>query len=193
MVYRKHIPGQQAALLDLLTRMIEAEKLPPPERRAAIDAIPLPPRTFENLLVYLLVPACQKMSEAETRTRATCAVTLTAIACERHRRKFGRWPGSLQAIPKDILPEVPADPFTDGPLLYRITDDGAVVYSAGKDLADNGGANLDPKGEPGTDYGFRLIDPDKRRQVPPPKPPQEDDPGALFPFLPDAPPKEREP
>ncbi len=198
-VYRKYIPGQQAAMLDLFTAMLEASKLPGPERAAAVARIPLPERRFENLMVCLLQPAWDKMMAAEDRTRALCAATAAALACERYRRKFGRWPDSLQAIPKDLLPEVPADPYTGGPLLYKVTDDGAVLYATGPDLTDDSGANLDPRGGPGTDVGFRLLNPGKRRQPAPPKADTGADPTDTFPADRDtpgggtAPPAEREP
>jgi hypothetical protein len=168
-VYRKHLPGQQAAMLDLYDRMLEADKLSGPERAAALDRITLPPRNFENMLVYLLMPAVQKVGEADTRTRAHCATAVAALACERYRRQIGRWPESLAAIPRDILPAVPEDPYTGRPLSYRLTDDGAVAYAAGPNGVDDGGVTLDSTGKPGTDVGFRLLDPPHRRQLPPPR------------------------
>ena len=40
---------------------------------------------------------------------------------------------------KGLLKEVPIDPFSDKPLVYRKTDDGFILYSVGFDLIDNDG------------------------------------------------------
>jgi hypothetical protein len=184
-VYRKHIPRQQAVLLDILGQLLAADKLTGPARKAAFDQVQVPPLGFENILIGLLLPAWEKLFQAEDRTRALCATTAAALACERYRRTFGLWPESLDSIPKDILPEVPADPYTGRPLLYAATGDGVVVYATGPDGVDDGGTNLDPRGAPGTDIGFRLLDPDQRRQLPPPDPEPEPEP--------DGPPPERRP
>lgn len=168
-VYRKHLPGQQAEMIDLFNRMIEADKLPTPERAKAIERIVLPARNFENILVYLLFPACQKVVEADTRTRAHCATSVAALACERYRRLYGHWPESLAAIPSGILPQVPEDPYTGRPLLYRRTTDGVVVYAVGSNGVDDGGTPFDPAGKAASDVGFRLFDPQHRRQAPRPK------------------------
>jgi hypothetical protein len=183
--YRKYIPDQQAAMLGMFNQMLAADKLSGPARKEAIDTgIKLPPRGYKTILVYLLMPACDKVAQADTRTRAYTNCTAAALACERYRRKFGRWPASLQAIPKNILPAVPADPYTGSPLLYRLTDDGAVVYATGPDLIDDGGTTLAPQGKPGTDIGFRLFNLDKRRQPPPPRRGFDE-----LPSLPDGPPE----
>jgi hypothetical protein len=173
--YRKHLPGQQATLIDLFNRLIEADKLTGPERAAAFDRIALPPRNFENTLVYLLFPACQKVAEADTRTRAYCATAVAAHASERYRRQVGRWPAALSAIPKSVLPKVPDDPYTGLPLQYRLTADGAVVYAVGPNGADDGGTTRDPAGAQPKDIGLRLIDPQNRRRPAPPKEPSPDE------------------
>jgi hypothetical protein len=189
--YRKHLPGQKAAMIDLYNRMIEADKLTGPERADAINRIALPPRNFENILVYLLFPACEKVMEADTRTRAHCATSVAALACERYRRLYGHWPETLADIPRTVLPKVPEDPFTGRPLLYRRTADGVVVYAVGPNGVDDGGITFDPAGKAATDVGFRLFEPQHRRQAPPPKEPApgEFDPSQFF----DEPPPENEP
>jgi hypothetical protein len=173
-IIRKYLPDQQATAIDLFGQMLDASKQTGSARKAAFDRIQLPPlqlsvRHLDTLLVDLLMPAFEKVATADTRTRALIGTTITALACERCRKKFGSWPHSLEAIPKGILPTIPSDPYTDGPLLYRLTDEGAVVYAAGPDRIDDGGTALDSTGKPGTDVGFRLLNPDKRRQPPPPR------------------------
>lgn len=188
---RKTIPAQQADGLELFGQLIAADRLSGPERTAAFDAIPIPTRSYENFFVALLTPAWHKVNAGEMLNRAKTGSAIAALACERYRRKSGKWPESLQAIPKDLLPKIPDDPYTGEPLLYAVFDDGVVIYATGKDLTDDGGTNLTSQGEPETDIGFRLFNPDMRRQPPPPRAtePAEFDP-ALFPG---EPPPENEP
>jgi hypothetical protein len=178
---RLHLPQQQATMLRLYSEMIAASELNGPERKAAFDAIQLPQgRRFADILINLLLPAIEKVAQAETRTQAQLGCAIAAIACERYRQRFGKWPESLATIPKDVLPKLPTDPYTGKRLLYKITADGPVVYTTGPDETDDGAEVIDPKGDKGMDVGFRLFHPDRRRQVPPPKPtvePWEEVPG----------------
>jgi len=103
--------------------------------------------------------------------QARLACAQTGLACERFRIIQKRWPESLaELVNAKLLDAVPADPYDGQPLRLAMRKDGITVYSVGKDKEDNGG-KLDPDGgsPSGTDLGFRLWDPDKRRQ--PSRPP----------------------
>jgi hypothetical protein len=86
------------------------------------------------------------------------------MAVKRYRLAHGAWPADLAALVPAYLMEVPKDPLDGQPLRYRRTPDGAVVYSVGKDLADDRGT-LDRTGnrKEGVDVGFQLWDEAKRR------------------------------
>ncbi len=77
-----------------------------------------------------------RTAEAEARRR----LTITAIALERYRGRFGSYPKTLQELVPGLLKNPPTD-FMDGqPLRYRLTDDGHfVLYSVGLDCVDNSG------------------------------------------------------
>jgi hypothetical protein len=63
-----------------------------------------------------------------------------ALAIERYRRDHDdALPTSLDALVPAYLTDVPLDPFNDGPLLYRSTPSGYVVYSVGANGTDDGG------------------------------------------------------
>ena len=109
---------------------------------------------------------------------ATLNAARVAVACERHRQKTGVYPEKLDDLPKELLPEVPNDPFTGKPILYKKLDDGAVTYSASFDGVDDGAKKLDAKNEKGNDIGFRLWTLDHRRK--PPQPKKEVAPGTDF-------------
>ena len=74
---------------------------------------------------------------------------------------------------KDLLAEIPVDPYDGKPLRYRLLDDGAVVYSVALDLIDQQGKlNIQAgHGEPG-DLGIRLWNPENRRLAAPPMRPE---------------------
>jgi hypothetical protein len=133
-LYQGLLPGDHAKALEILTAYIQAAKLPPHEQLAALKAIPLPPRPpddFRYIVSALILPACSKVAEAGLRTRADLLTAAAAIACERYRMANNRWPDSLEEIPNSILPEIPVDPFTGGPIQYRKLPDGVAVYSTG--------------------------------------------------------------
>lgn len=133
-LYKAFLPGDLAKSLELFSRYAEVAKLPPHEQLEELARIPLPPRPpedFRYLITNLLLPAYQNVAEAAIRTRAELLTASTAIACERFRLARGRWPESLEEIPKELLPEVPTDPYSGKPIRYRRLEDGVIVYTVG--------------------------------------------------------------
>lgn len=102
-----------------------------------------------------------KLLSAHARYIALVRATIAAIACERYRIANGKWPETLEALVPTYLDAVPLDPYTGKPLLYRVLSDGAVVYSVGRNMIDDGGAVL-AAGMTPKDYGVRLFDPKLR-------------------------------
>ena len=101
------------------------------------------------------------------RGRADLLTASTAIACERYRRAHGRWPDTLADIPRNILPEIPTDPFNGQPIQYRKLDDGVVVFSVGDGdqlMVQRRKNRNDALSDLGT--GWQLWNPE-RRGVPP--------------------------
>jgi hypothetical protein len=175
-IYRKYIPDQQAFMAEIFSAAIEAVQLSGPDRISAVRSVMATcPNEYDlsNKLVGLFLPAVEKVNDADTRLVAQLGCAVAGIACERYRQKTGSWPKTLADIPKDILPEIPTDPFTGKSVLFKRTETGAVVYSVGSDGVDDGGEILDPKMPPGTDIGFRLFDPAHRRLPAKPKPPAD--------------------
>jgi hypothetical protein len=96
---------------------------PPPNRRLddeGIDAIDRTlaengaaravAREFRNY-PNMILPAIDKMHNVSLRHRAMMRCAGTAVAVERFRQTFGRWPESLAELPKDLLAVVPPDPY----------------------------------------------------------------------------------
>jgi hypothetical protein len=169
-VYKAMLPGDQAKSLEILTQYLEASKLPPHELKAAMEQIKLPPRPPEDIRYIgtsLIIPACAKIAEAGLRCRADLLTGSVAIACERFRQVKGHWPESLSDIPKDILPEIPLDPFNGKPIQYKKFEDGSgvAVFSIGEDLDAKRKFNLELD-DPvvGLGRGWKLWNKELRRQ-----------------------------
>src|SRR5262249_4979768 len=129
--YRALLPGDHAKTLEILTAYCAAAQLPPHEQLAALKAVPIPkgpPDEFRYILTRLLIPACEKVGEADLRCRATLLSAATAIACERFRLKNNRWPRELAELTPAFLPAVPTNPFDGKPIGYRTFADRIAVY-----------------------------------------------------------------
>jgi hypothetical protein len=166
--YRSKLPHD----LSMLTRRIEACRLPPQEQieverqlKAEVEKRPREAPYLKPLLAWL-----QRISEAERRRQALVRCMAVTLAVERYRQ-HGDWPKSLAQLTPELLKEVPLDPFDGRPLRYRRLADGVVIWSVGLDGKDNGGrlynGALDFEGK---DLGFRLWDVRHRRRPPQPAP-----------------------
>ena len=90
--------------------------------------------------VFILTPALQKLSEMSYRGRVDTEALVATIAILRYEKEKGEYPESLDSLVADgYLKRLPMDPFSDGPLVYRATDDGFTLYSAGLNMTDDGG------------------------------------------------------
>jgi hypothetical protein len=177
-----HIPfvrkRQRALVLRQQNRFVEVAKLPEQERPTAVYAWQndLPQ---EKNLASLLLRWLPRVPFACQRAQARLRTTIAALAVERYRLDRGRWPDSLDVLCPCYLSSVPVDPFDFEPLRYRRLRDGVVIYSCGRDGADNGGV-IPRQGladDTGYDLGFQLWDVGYRRQPPlPPEPPLQLDP-----------------
>jgi len=171
----------QGIAIHFTTRAVEIAKLPMGQQRARWvewKAVTKKPeslwRALPAALFYLMLNASDAFPRAHERLYGMLNVTRAIVAMERFRLAFGRWPESIDEIPKSILPDTPIDPYSGRPVRAARVPDGWVVYCVGPDLTDDGG-KLDPRFKPdrkGTDWGYRLWDVPNRR-----RPPADEDPG----------------
>jgi hypothetical protein len=103
-------------------------------------------------LVWTLYPAVDRAAEIGFRGQALHEATLTALALHRWRLEKGDYPDRLaDLVEAGYLARAPADPYTDGPLVYRVKDDSFTLYSMGPNFEDDGGMpGYDRKGRPST-------------------------------------------
>ncbi len=100
------------------------------------------------LVLGILGPMIGKAAIASEQFLQRREAARAAIAVELHRQATGRFPEDLSELVPAFLDRVPEDRFTGEPLLYRVVDGKAVVYSRGPDLDDDGGRRNEDAGKP---------------------------------------------
>jgi hypothetical protein len=102
-----------------------------------------------NKLLGIMLPALERTVVVSWRNSADCHALIAQIGLERYKRDKGTYPESLEELQRaGYLSELPMDPWSDKPLIYRKTADGYTLYSVGTNFTDDGGKSVDSKGKP---------------------------------------------
>ncbi|MFZ0033906.1 MAG: hypothetical protein WAK60_02810 [Sedimentisphaerales bacterium] len=138
---------------EIYDRMGKLAKMSPYERRISdpnavenmISALP----KYRFFLLQFLSPAVDRASEMAYRGRALHQTTVTVLALKRWRLEKNEYPAKLdELVTAEYLKELPMDPYTDKPLIYKKTDDNFTLYSVGPNFKDDGGQpGKDDKGQ----------------------------------------------
>ena len=93
-----------------------------------------------NVLFSIFLPAVERIIKYSYRSKADVQATLSIIAMLRYKQDTGSYPEDLEQLIADAyLKELPMDPYSDKPLVYKKTGDSFVLYSLGPDFDDDGG------------------------------------------------------
>ena len=65
----------------------------------------------------------------------------TVLALELYRLDHKVYPTEVSDLQPDYLDELPIDPFSNKPIVYKLIKDGFTIYSYGEDYDDDGGQN----------------------------------------------------
>ena len=171
---------QQAVALERMTEAVAIARRPIDERSALWRAWEAeadrrkrsPIGAYTEMLPLMLAPAVATASSAFTRYQTDLAANAILVAAERHRKKTGKWPESVAAIDRAILPSAPADPFTGASFRMEHRDGQLFVYSLGPNRTDEHGAYSPRTWMQGLedDAGARLWDVTERGRKAAPKP-----------------------
>jgi hypothetical protein len=144
--------------LDIMTKYIEAYKLPPSERMKVVKALDDEAGKIPKIhfLARTIIPAIARITELDCRIIALLDAARVALAVERYRLANARLPESLNDLIPEFLESVPIDPFDGKSLKYKKLDPGFVIYSVGEDLSDDGGKEIGPKREKLWDVTFII-------------------------------------
>jgi hypothetical protein len=87
----------------------------------------------------IIRPAPNSVSRKQRQLWCETAATRAAIAAFEHRIANGDWPATLAEIDTTYSPEPFIDAYTGKALLYKLTEEGPLIYSAGTDRDDDEG------------------------------------------------------
>ncbi len=101
--------------------------------------------------VFMLMPALGKINEVSHRLPVYVESALTIIALLRYEQDTGDYPEKLDdLVVAGYLKNVPMDPWSDRPLVYKREYGGFMLYGIGSNFEDDGG-------EVARDGGGRVI------------------------------------
>ena len=93
-----------------------------------------------NVLLSMFLPSIERIIEYSYLNKADVQATLSIIAILRYKQDTGGYPEDLEQLTADAyLKELPMDPYSDKPLVYKKTGESFVLYSLGSDFDDDGG------------------------------------------------------
>src|SRR5262249_42791806 len=113
-------------------------------------------------------PGVQALALHAALYRADLGATALLLAAERHRRKLGRWPESIEGIDQGVLSRPPDDPFSAQPYRFLRNEHEILIYSVVANTKDEDGAHDARRrfsGDP-DDIAVRAWDVPQRRRKP---------------------------
>ncbi len=92
------------------------------------------------------------------RVYGRAVVTILAVLARKAEK--GQWPASLgDLVAEGYLREIPMDPYSNEPLVYKVTEDNFVLYSVAENFRDDGGDNVEwDESASGGDRVFWPVD-----------------------------------
>jgi len=91
-------------------------------------------------LIQIFIPATATVSDIVYRSKMHHEATLAILALLRWRLQKDQYPATLgELVAAGFLNELPMDPWSDKPLVYKKTDDDFILYSVGLNFTDDGG------------------------------------------------------
>ena len=94
----------------------------------------------ERDLLIRVLTVNPRLIQLSAKARADLDSVITILAVLRYKADRQEFPENLEPIVAEgYLREMPRDPFRNGPLIYKQTEEGFQLYSCGTDFDDDGG------------------------------------------------------
>jgi hypothetical protein len=98
-------------------------------------------RLVASIVVDSFIPTIQSADGAENQRRAMFDIAHLAAALAVYRGEHSAYPNNLAELVPSIIPALPVDPYHGKSYIYNRIADGYLLYSCGKNGADNDGSN----------------------------------------------------
>ncbi|OHB55487.1 MAG: hypothetical protein A2173_03280 [Planctomycetes bacterium RBG_13_44_8b] len=137
---------------EFFDRSIEIAKITPYERHISkienSERVLFTLPRYRYFLIHNFAPALDRVSEIMYRCKTTHEATVTILALKRWKLENNEYPERLDKLTAvNYLKELPIDPFSNKPLVYKRMGNDFILYSFSYNFTDDGG-------EPGKDaYG----------------------------------------
>jgi len=93
-----------------------------------------------NILLDVFATNFGRAIEMSYQIKAEVQAIVTIMGLLRHKNDKGFYPQSLRELTGEgYISELPMDPWTDKPLVYKKTDESFTLYSVGRNFEDDGG------------------------------------------------------
>jgi len=91
------------------------------------------------LLTRQILPNLDMVFGNKANHDAAVAVARVGLALKLYKQKIEAYPDTLDKLAPEFIENIPVDPCTGKPLVYRKADAGFILYSLGSDQRDNNG------------------------------------------------------
>jgi hypothetical protein len=108
-----------------------------------------------DLVAGMFSPNFELVVDSFTQAKTHRDGSRVAIAAHRYRLAHGEFPNTIHDLLPRYLHEAPLDRFTGDLMIYRLTDDGPLIYVRGCDRDDDGGRS--PKDTERDTAGVRTF------------------------------------
>jgi hypothetical protein len=97
-------------------------------------------QSYRFFLIGVFMPASGRISDIVYRGKTHHEAVVAILALQRWRLEKDQYPAALgELVTAGFLNELPMDPWSDKPLVYKKTDDNFILYSVGYNFIDDGG------------------------------------------------------
>jgi hypothetical protein len=102
-----------------------------------------------NIFLRILIPALDSMYRTSYHLKTDIQSVPVIIAALQFKIDRGQYPKDMAELQRfGYIKEIPIDPFSDQPLVYKRSDDGFMLYGVGSNFKDDGGqVHRDEKGK----------------------------------------------
>ena len=116
--------------------------------------------TRDNPFLHMLTSAAGRIIEKSFRAQVETDALLATLSVFRYRTDKGQFPQELgELVSAGYLKNLPMDPYSNAPMVYKRTGNDFTLYSLGADFDDDGGMSSKwGEGEQGGDQVFWPIE-----------------------------------